>query len=84
MGTRPELSALMLQGCSAQRREEGIYVAWGSDQISWRTGFEWVASGEARERMQGAPGKSLAMSLAMREGLVCGKRRRKSHVASSL
>lgn len=80
MGTRPELSALMLQGCSAQRREEGIYVAWGSDQISWRTGFEWVASGEARERMEGAPGKSLAMS----EGLVCGKKRRKSHVASSL
>lgn len=49
---------------------------WGSDQVSWRRGFEGVASGEARERMEGAPGKS--------EGLVCGKNRRKRHVASPL
>lgn len=50
-----------------------------SDQVSWRRGFECVAFGEAREGMEGAPGMGVGMS----KGLVCGKKRRKAHVASS-
>lgn len=55
MGAGPELSALMLRG-----ERKIIYVDWEPDQVSWRRGFEWEAFGEARQRMEWGPGKSLA------------------------
>lgn len=90
----PSLSGSPLPFCEMWSREDGRREK-GLSSVSWcskerRKTFRWavkptrffflVAFEEARERMEGAPGKTLGMS----EGLVCGKKKRKSPADSSL
>lgn len=65
--------------CSEERGSI-IYMHWEGDQVCWRRGFEKLAFGEAKGQREGALGKSLGMN----KDLVCGKKRRKSYMASSL